>query len=191
MDGDEPTRDADEETMRVSGVWWAVPRALIDARIPIAICVFVVSALPAAIILAVGPDELARELGRMGWHLLAPDPYILSLEPERRAAIPARIAGVVGGMLWPLAVAMIAGGAAAAAALVPLLRWLGAVLPEQPTAVRPAGFHRSPPHWMALLVFAAGMVAHLPYLVLSLNLDEAVAVPFATQGAWGWADTRL
>jgi hypothetical protein len=44
---------------------------------------------------------------------------------------------------------------------------------------------------MTPVVFAAGMAAHLPYLALSLNLDESVAAPAATQGAWGWADTRL
>ncbi len=177
--------------MRWSGFWWEAPRALVSARVPIAVAALVASALPAALLLAMGADDLARELGRMGAGLLAGDPYVQSLEPERRLAIPRRIAGVVEGMLWPLAVAAIAGGAVVAAALVPLLRRLGAVLAEQPVTAPAAAPRRAPPSWMALLVFAAGMAAHLPYLHLSLNLDESVAAPVATQGAWAWADTRL
>src|SRR3990172_1930797 len=114
--------------MRWSGFWRAAPRALVDARVPIAPAALLVSALPAGVLLAIGADDLARDLGRMGAGLLAGDFYIESLEPERRAAIPQRIAVAVGGMLWPLVVAAIAGGAAVAAALVPLLRRLGAVL---------------------------------------------------------------
>lgn len=177
--------------MRGSGFWWAVPRALVEARVPIAVAALVVSVLPAGALVAVGPEDLARELGRMGAGLLAGDSYIQSLEPERRSAIPERIAGVVAGLLWPLAVATIVGGAALAAALVPLFGRLGAVLAEQPPTAPAAASRRAPASWMAWTVFAAGMAAHLPYLLLSLNLDEAVAVPFATQGAWGWADTRL
>lgn len=177
--------------MRWSGFWWEVPRALVRACVPVAAALLAISALPAAVLLATGAESLASELGRMGADLLAGDPYIQSLEPERLAAIPARIAGIVEGMLWPLAVGAIAGGAVVGAALVLSLRRLGEVLGTKPASEPPAASRRTPPGWTALLVFAAGMAAHLPYLRLSLNLDESVAVPLATQEAFGWADTRL
>src|SRR5262245_46575363 len=145
-----------------SGFWWAVPRALVHARVGIAVTVLVLSVVPSLVLLAIGAEDLARELGRMGAGLLAGDSYVLSLEPERRAAIPERIAGVVGGMLWPLAAATIAGGMAIAAALVPLLGRLGEVLAEQPLSAPAAAARRTPPFWMAPLVFAVGMAAHLP-----------------------------
>src|SRR5262245_48361514 len=115
-----------------SGFWWAVPRALIDARTLIAVAVLVVALVPAGVLLAWGPDKVAGELGGMGAGLLAGDSYIQSLEPERRAAIPERIAGVVRAMLWPLAMTGIAAAAAAAAALVVVFGRLGTVLSEQP-----------------------------------------------------------
>src|SRR5262249_31996841 len=83
------------------------------------------------------------------------------------------------------------GAVVVGAILVVGLRRLGKVLDEMPAAAPEPARRSAPPLWAGLLVFAAGMAAHLPYLPLSINIDEAAAVPVATGGAWGWVDTRL
>jgi hypothetical protein len=176
-------------------LWYKLPLVLTSFRSSIGVgsLILILAAAPMILWWAIPHDYIVDWLTEQAWTGLLHDPYVQSLEPERQAAIPKRIADVLWAAYPKFATLGLAAGIAAAAAYVIAARLLRPVFsaPPEPIQVSPSLARVSIRPWIApIFIVLMGFVAHVPYIEKSLNIDEAFMLQRMMSNGWYWADTR-
>lgn len=180
-------------------LWIRLPAWLSRPRVhlTIGLLVGVTVAAPAALVLLAPRDPLVGALANVGMVLIDREPTLHQLlegmDPARRAALPARLEAQVARLLPALGALGLAGAVASSMVLMLLGRFLKRRLgePAMPDATG-AGAVPSAAKWIGpLAAVVGGMIAHAPFLRLSLNFDEAWAALYTSSSWWAWADTTL
>jgi hypothetical protein len=176
-------------------LWFRLPRILtsLGPSLVAASLMIVVAATPMILWLLLPHESLVDWLTQQAWDILAGDPYVQALDPQRQTAIPERIADALWATYPKFAGVGLAAGTVAAAAYILVARLLRPVFSATPEPTLPtSSLVRSLCHqWIApLLLSLLGLVAHVPYIEKSLNLDEAYVLQRMMANGWFWADTR-
>jgi hypothetical protein len=113
------------------------------------------------------------------------------LEPARQAAVPARLEGIISWVLPLIGLVGIGCAAGAALAVIGLGRFLGHTLSGSPDKTSAPTMVERRWLWGAAAAFAVGLLAHLPFIRLSLSTDELDAALHVREHWFAWADTSL
>lgn len=155
--------------------------------------VVVLTGIPLVLWWAVPRQQLVDGLTDPVWNMLSRDPYFQSLAPDRQEAVLGEVAAVLWTVYPKFALLCAATGLCAGCGVIILGRYLRRLLPEtfDPRFEAPSTGAGPPALWVGpVLAALAGMVAHLPYLPLSLNIDETTAIRHFQESGWYWIDTR-
>jgi hypothetical protein len=177
--------------------WYRAPRGFSRPSVyrTVAVVVFAIIAAASLIVFALSgrlqqplSDWALRALYRSA-HFRA---VLNGLEPARQAAVPARLEAVVARALSLARVAGLVGAAVAGLAVMALGRFLQEIFSASAPGPR-AQAARVPRAWLwgGAMAFAAGLLAHVPFIRLSLNSDEIGAALHIRDHWFAWADTSL
>lgn len=176
-------------------LWHRIPRSFTSLRWSLGVSglIILLAAIPMILWLAIPHHNIVDWLTEQAWVALLRDPYVQSLEPERQAAIPNRIAEILRTTYPKFAALTLVMGIVAGAAYFIIARLLHPVFatPPGPSPASTAGADETVRLWIApILIALMGFVAHVPYIEKSLNIDEAIAVQKLMSEDWYWVDTR-